>query len=115
MVKREGKLSIIYESRAKEKEDYLNIRMLGHATVHRVGQITTTPQRHNFTVPKPPKTSELFTKTNTYNRKRLVWSYFLFFFCAQTLGKGQAKKRDWQKLRKEVKNGSTLLPNAGAG
>lgn len=84
MVKREGKLSIIYESRAKEKEDYLNIRMLGHATVHRVGQITTTPQRHNFTVPKPPKTSELFTKTNTYNRKRLVWSYFFcFFFCAQ--------------------------------
>ena len=71
----------------------MNIRMLGHATVHRVGQITTTPQRHNFTVPKPPKTSELFTKTNTYNRKRLVWSYFLFFFCAQTLGLPSQKKR----------------------
>lgn len=101
MVKREGKLSIIYESRAKEKEDYLNIRMLGHATVHRVGQITTTPQRHNFTVPKPPKTSELFTKTNTYNRKRLVWSYFLFFFCAQTLGPAKPKKETGKNFEKK--------------
>lgn len=39
---------------------------------------------------------------------------FVFFLCANPWP-CQAKKRDWQKLRKEVKNGSTLLPNAGAG